>query len=225
MKSFNEETIGLFNRTILEDEFNDKFQNDDIYEGFVSGGKELERLLDTQELMAMLDSDEERHILNVGSGQADLKTMFPPGTLIDNLEPCPQRESLGVIEGWSENIPNTVVGYDAVICWGVLCFVRSLPETLIEFNRVLGLGGFLITDIVEYSTMPLPQTVNANNFVRWINLFGFDLEERIKFGNPYHKRVGYRFTKFEEFNYKRLRMPQCEGKINNYLPERDWFLR
>jgi hypothetical protein len=224
MKSFNEETIKLFNKTILEDEFNDKYQNDDIYDGFVSGGKEMIRLLNTDDLMRELDSDDiPRHVLNVGAGQADLRVIFPPNTKIFDLEPCPQRKTVDTIEGWSENIEGN--SFDVVVCWGVLCFVRSLPETLIEFNHILYKGGNLITDVVEYSTMPLPQTVNPDNFVRWINLFGFELEERIKFGNPYHKRVGYRFTKFEEFNHKRFLMPQCEGKINNFLPERDWFLK
>lgn len=225
MKSYNENVINLFNKTILEDEFNDEYQNKDIYNGIVSGAKELARLTNTEALMQVRMNDDIRRVLNVGSGQFDL-ILFPTNTSVINLEPCPQRMNESTTGGWSENIEGvTDKEMDIIICWGVLCFVRSLPETMMEFNRVLKMGGTLITDVVSYSTMPLPQTVNPDNFVRWVKLFGFDLEEKIPFGDTHHTRVGYRLTKFEDFNFKRLRMPQCEGKINNYLPERDWFMR
>jgi hypothetical protein len=224
MKSYDEETIELFNLSIIEDEFDDKLQNNDIYDGFVSGGKELERLISTKDIMTDKSPDE-LHVLNVGAGQADLKVIFPPNSLIINLEPCPQRVTENTIEGWCEAVPEDLVLQDVVICWGVLCFVRSLPETLINFNRVLFRGGYLIVDVVTFSTMPLPQTVHPDSFIRYVRLFGFELEERINFGPEYHQRVGYRFKLVEEFNYKRLRMPQCGEKINNYLPERDWFMR
>ncbi len=224
IKSYNERNIHLFNRTILEDEFNDYFQNEDIYFGEVSGIKQLGRLLNIEQIFGTKSS--EIIFLNVGSGRQSLERLLPENALMYYLEPCPQRSTEHTVEGWSENMNMTNEGADVILCWGVLCFVRSLPETMIEFNRVLKKGGLLIADVVTYSTMALPQTVNPDNFVRWVKLFGFDLEEKIEFGyETYHRRVGYRFSKFENFNYRRLMMPQCEGKINNFLPERDWFMR
>lgn len=225
MKSYNEETINLFNQTILEDEFDDNLQNNDIYNGFVSGAKELARLLDVKEIQTPFESDDCHRVLNVGAGQAQLMPLFLPGTIITDLEPCPQRVTKNAVEGWCEAIPGNLVLQDIIVCWGVLCFVRSLPEALINFNKALIMEGYLIVDVVEFSTMPLPQTVNPDSFVRYMQLFGFELEERISFGYYYHKRVGYRFKMVENFDYKRLRMPQCGAKINNYLPERDWFMR
>jgi ubiquinone/menaquinone biosynthesis C-methylase UbiE len=224
MKSFNEGNIQLFNKTILDDAFNDTYQNEDLYNGYISGTVQLNRLLDNKDIQRIRDITDPRQVLNVGAGQANL-TLFPRHTQVENLEPCPQRKKEGTIEGWSENIPNNAHSYDVIVCWGVLCFVRGLPETMIEFNRVLKQYGHLVVDTVTYSTMALAQTVHPDSFVRWAGLFGFELEEKIEFGEHYHQRMGYRFKRVANFDPTRFRMPQCEGKINNYLPERDWFMR
>jgi len=106
----------------------------------------------------------------------------------------------------------------------VLCFLRSLPEALIEFNDHLKIGGKLVVDVVARTVMPLAQTSDPDSFIRFMQLYGFELEHRIPFGSDTHVREGFRFKKVRDFDPAYLRIPQCTGKINNFLYERDWFL-
>jgi len=224
VESYNEQTIQLLNESILQDEFNDAKQNEIAYSGKISGQEVLEYLLDGVDLG-------NAHILDVGSGQSyDLLCGRMKPKQWDVLEPSPERAKGAVediIGGWSENIECAPYKYGGIVCWGTFCFVRSVQETLVEFNRVLLKGGYLFMDVVEYSTMPLAQTVNSKSFVNFIKLFGFEMVNRKEFGPPHHKRVGFTFEKFEDFNCHRLRMPQVDdkGNINNFLISRDWFMR
>jgi len=223
MKSYNEETIKLLNDSILLDEFDDVLQNKTAYEGRISGGDVLKGIVKRvgYNLTGPLT------LLNTGAGSYDIAKIWKgiPLNNIFDLEPCPQRKTDSALEGWCENIPLGSKAVDVILCWGVLCFVRSLPETLVQFNRVLTPGGFLIVDTVSYTTMPLPQTCHPESFVRYASMFGFNLFEMNPFGPNHHRRVGFLFRKDEEFNPARMRMPQSTGEIKNYLPERDWYLK
>lgn len=219
-KSYNEATINLLNSSILNDEFNDASQNENAYDGMVSGQEQMDILLNLaySNGLPLIEGP----VLNVGSGQQKL---FVPGKGIKNLEPCPSRKNENAIIGWAENIMS-YEKFSLILCWGTFCFVRSIQETLVEFNKVLSGGGFLIVDVVTDTTMPLAQTVNPDSFVRFTQMFGFEMYSRIKFGWEGHMRVGLLFRKFENFNVNRLRMPQTkDGVVLNYLPQRDWFLK
>jgi len=223
MKSYDEKTIELLNSTILNDEFNDEQQNKEAYGGLMSG----ERIMNDLILKAGNVLREPFTILNIGAGQGTTERIFEDSAVEDlyDMEPCLTRKTDNAIEGWCENIPAEVRAFNLILCWGVLCFVRSLPETLVQFNRVLKTGGFLIVDTVAYTTMPLAQTVNPDCFVRYMSMFGFTLYDRAGFGPEYHNRVGFLFKKTEDFNPARMRMPQSTGEIKNYLVERDWYLK
>jgi len=220
-QSFNEEVIHKFNLTILEDEFNDAMQNERIHENSLSESDKIRRLFDCE-----WDKQEDIRILNAGSGQGDLGAVLSPKYCITNMDPCPSR-SVGkdIVYGWCENIPFEDGLFDGIFCWGVIYFVRSLPETLIEFNRVLKPGGKLIIDVVKYSSMPLPQTTNPDCFWRYLEMYGFEMEERFPLGKPYFQREAFRFKKVRPFDPRRLRMPQSKGEILNFLEERDWFMK
>ena len=213
----NEKITRLFAESILKDEFNDSSQNNNLYNGAISGDSILNRLLSADSVIGS-------RLLIVGAGSSGL--VVDKKFEVFNLEPCPQRNSVMTIPGWAENIPKDYGLFDVILCWGTLCFVRSLPETLISFNQSLVIGGKVIVDIVISTSMPLCQTTDKDSFLRYVQLFGFTLEEEVSFVNcEVHKRVGIRLNKYEDFDIRRLRIPQCIGKINNYLEKRDFYLK
>jgi hypothetical protein len=215
VKSYSEETIRLFNQSILEDEFDDSKQNESIYDQKVSGFDILYQLTRT-----VLGSK----VLSVGSGSSN--DFGFDGAEYFYLEPNEERaKSLSNrILGWCENI-ETTGRFHCIVCWGTLCFVRSLPESLIQFNSRIVPGCHLILDVVKSTNMPLAQTVDPDSFVRYAALFGFELEHRIPFGHDTHTREGFRFRKVRDFDPAYLRIPQCNGDIRNFLFSRDWFLK
>jgi len=227
-KPYNEDTIRKFCASILEDEFDDHAQNERVTEGDVSGASVLRTLLSLPKTY-LSSGHAAMPILNVGAGSTSISRYFGGNQESFDLEPCPNRASRNsnrnVIEGWSENI-NTDLVFGMIVCWGTLCFVRSLPETLIQFNERLAYKGSLIVDIVSRTTMPLAQTADPDSFTRYVEMYGFSLRARIPFCHTSaHARVGFEFVKDREYDPRYLRMPQCEGRIRNFLMERDWFLR
>ena len=208
---------------IEEDEYHVTQQYEDMED--YNGQKELLQLY-------KLIPTQGNYILEIGCGNGDLFGCLP---ITHGLEPNSNRLSdaqqrgemkVQVKRGWAEDLPYDSIMFHAVVCWGTLCFVESLMKTLMETNRVLKADGYFILDAVTYTTMPLPQTVNPYSFQRFIKMFSFEIEAMIPFGERYHQRVGYLLRKTGEYNYKKLLMPQiAEGKVNNYLEERDWYLR
>lgn len=228
MKPYNEENVREFLRSILEDEFDDKSQNESSYGGRVSGHSVLLNLIGNALNVVSKSNDSNNkslRVLNLGAGGTSLVDDF--NELVDSvdgiskvdlfvLEPSESRrvrmdEDANFVSGWAENINIDDSFFDLIISWGVLCFVRSLPETMIELNRKLRSGGLLILDVVSYSTMPLPQTTNPDSFVRYASLFGFDLYSRIPFGFRWHSREGFLFKRSRRFKSENLRMPQSVG--------------
>ncbi len=211
MKAYSEKNIEMFLKSILEDEFDDKQQNEKMYEGDRSGQDVLNLLISLGGLS--------HPVLDIGAGCGSDKSDM-------SLEPNEARAGeKNVISGWFENTELESLSIGTIICWGTMCFVRSVPECLIEANRILRFGGSFIFDVVEYSTMPLAQTVNPKSFRNYVELFGFSLQTVWEFGFYYHKRVGYRYKKVREFLPVYLRMPQSKGEINNFLYSRDWYMR
>ncbi len=217
MKSYNLGIIREINLSIINDEFDDLKQNNLISGGDVSGHSALKELVSFQKYQY-------KTVLNIGAGGADIINLFSYVPKIIGLDPCLRRKVEGVIEGWCENI-ETEIEFELVVCWGVLCFVRSLPESLVNFNSVLKTGGMLAVDVVHNTVQPLCQTVNPDSFVRYMQLFGFEVQVRLPFQSfSTHQREGFLFKKVRDFDYRYLRIPQAETGVNNYLEQRDWFL-
>jgi hypothetical protein len=219
MKPYSKNTIDRFCQSIIEDEFDDSEQNHSIYLDKVSGFDTLTKLLDFE----MTGS---QTILNVGAGSG-ASISFPYPVDMYFLEPNVQRgdriTNQKVILGWCENIA-VDISFDMVICWGTMCFVRSVPETLIQFNDRLRVGGMLVLDVVKSTNLALAQTTNPRSFIGYASLFGFDLYHWISFGHSTHQREGFRFVKVRDFDPRYLRMPQAKGGVRNFLFERDWSL-
>jgi hypothetical protein len=217
VKSYSEETIRLFNQSILEDEFNDSKQNESIYDQKVSGFEILYQLVHSL-------NEPDMKVLSVGSGSSSDFGFASAEYLY--LEPNEERAKSipNRILGWCENI-ETSRRFHCIVCWGTLCFVRSLPESLIQFNNRLVPGYHLVLDVVKSTNMPLAQTVDPDSFVKYAELFGFELEHRIPFGHDTHQREGFRFKKVRDFDPAYLRIPQCNGDIRNFMFSRDWFLK
>ena len=209
----NQDNLEAWSRTILEDEFNDTTQNEHRGNKLVSGEATLGKL----RMMGGFQTP----TLDVGCGRGS-ETVFD-----FLLDPCPERAATNpkVKHGWLECLPFGPRYIGFVQAWGVLCFVRSLVESMMEVNRVLRSGGIFVFDVVTYTTMPLAQTVDGPSFIRWAGLFGFELQAQIPFGWEYHRRLGLRLKKVSDFDPARFRMPQSDtGKIHNYLTTRDWFM-
>ena len=217
--SYDPKTIELLNRCILEDEFDDELQNQRLFGGKISGEEELKRLLSARSVAEIAQVN--NVALNVGSGKSALKEMLKDFRVI-SLEPNPNRRPEGeVIVGWAENIPLPDKSVGLIVAWSVLPFVRSLQETLVQFNRVLVKNGKLVCDIRSYDDLPIAQTFHPVCFLRYAYVFGFLVEEWIEFNDGYGDRAAYRFRKIRDFDYRWLMWPQCKGKILNYLKERD----
>lgn len=224
-KNYNENIIINLANIVLKDGFNDAFQNKDIYDGQVSSGALLFDFFNR-------NHNPSGRILDLGCGCGDLFSLLPK--IKYGVEPNSRRRGIArknhkgkiIYEGWCENTPFPKDWFSTIISWGTFCFVRSPMETLCEINRILIIGGRFIFDVGVGTNLPIIQTVEPNSFVRWVQLFGFMLVERRRVEEqPSQHRFALAFEKTGEFDYRRFLMPQCEGKINNFLPERDWYLR
>lgn len=221
---YNVEGVRRIQETILLDEFSDVQSNETAYENTISGIDVL------QSIFQLLSVEGLHQVLDVGIGSGGMIEILPQIT--HGVEPnptrlaeCKRKYSDRILAcAWAENIPFPS-NFDMVICWGTYCFLRSPMEALVEFNRVLKSNGHLVFDVVLHSTMPLAQTVEKLSFRGWLSLFGFEIIFEKEFGDTYHQRCAFVVRKYEEFNPRRFLMPQSMGKINNFLEERDWFLR
>jgi len=221
MGSYRSSVIEAISAIVDLDEFDDSVQNKDLY-----GDGSLQILRDFY-IRNRLEGD----ILDVGCGTGDLSEILPGITHgvdpnLKRLKVASERSKFIVVSGWVENLPFGDSVFETVVCWGTLCFVRSLMESLYEINRVLRIGGMFIFDVAEQTSLPIIQTVHLDSFVEFVKLFGFSLVERREMEYSFSfKRGLLAVKKFEDFNPRRFLLPQCVGKINNFLPERDWYMR
>jgi len=210
---------------ILKDEFSDLNSNEVAYQKCISGKSELDLIF------LMINAEKLNPILDVGVGSGDMLEFFP--FISHGLEPnnirythCKRKfPGFKIKLGWAENLPYRLDTFEMVLCWGTYCFLRSPIEFLFEVNRVLRKGFNLVLDVVLESTMALAQTVHKESFRRWVSLFGFNIIFEKEFGDDFHKRCAFVLTKIENSNFNRFLMPQSMGKINNYLEDRDWYMR
>ena len=216
-KMTNEDNLKKWALVFEEDEFDDMSQNANAQGGaYKVSGK------------AMLDDlrgwgDLHQPSVNIGCG-CGCKGVDDPTFTIE-VDPSESRSGANTLQGWVENLPLSINEYRWVEVWGTLTFARSLPEAFMELNRVMVKGGTLIFDMVTDTTIPLCQTVHPGSFMNWFRLFGFGVNAMRMFGPKYHRRLGVRATKIENFNPARLRLPQSAGEIRNFLEERDWYMR
>lgn len=229
-KQLREENLALLQKILTDDQFDDSIQNEEY--GGVSGEKIL--IADFEEY-GELDLT-----LDVGCGSGELFDKLP---ITHAVEPNNKREGLALVKstslkkstglkkdiyvspGFAEALPYSPKTFENVICWGTACFFRSPMEAYMEINRVLMRGGKFFFDVVVHTTMPIAQTVDATSFVYHIELFGFGVLKQKLFGPDYHLRLALVAVKRRDFDPKYFRMPQCVGKINNYVEDRDWYLR
>ncbi len=88
-------------------------------------------------------------ILEVGTGAGAMFPVYGPEVRVTAIEPDDEfraaaeeeaqsaRASIRVMAGSAESIPCDDASLDAIVTSTVLCSVRSMPETLAEFTRVL----------------------------------------------------------------------------------------
>ena len=219
---FRHSVLGKLRCVVDTDLFDDENQNEVLYEGVV--GTQLLRDF-------FLRNYDKGTVLDVGCGRGDVFVL--PLPITHAVEPNPirfkQAKKKGkgrivVRKGWLENIPFGDGRFHTVLCWGTLCHARSIKEALIEVNRVLRIGGVFIFDIVTETILPVVYGVEEQSFVRYAQLYGFSLVERREFVG-FDTRVGLAMRKDEEFDYRRLLLPQVKGEINNYLEARDWYMK
>ena len=126
-----------------------------------------------------------------------------------------------------EDFNNEGSNFDTILCWGSFCYFRSQWESLIVFNKILKLGGVLIFDVATKTNLPIAQTVHGDSFCNMLQqCFGFKIIERREFGEEFNKRLAIAAEKVEGFTYRKLQIPflKKDGKIGNFLLERDWYL-
>lgn len=224
MKQVNEANLEHLQKILIDDQFDDSVQNEEY--GGVSGE---EILISDFNDYAVLD-----RTLDIGCGSGEL---FDKLYITHAVEPNNKREGLAlkrvvdlkkgihIAPGYAERLAHPDDYFENVICWGTACFFRSPMEAYIEINRVLAVGGKFFFDVVGRTTMPIAQTVDIASFADHIRLFGFDLLKQKMFGPDYHLRLALVVMKSRNFDPKYFRMPQCVGKVNNYVEDRDWYLR
>jgi len=220
--NFRVKTLENLSKIILEDEFDDEWQNEDAYEGDLSGDVFVE---------FFKRNKRGNQILDIGCGCGDVFEKLPEIT--HAIEPNDERrrrasektKTVCVRYGWSENIEFIDKFFNTVLMWGTFTFVRSPMETLYEVNRVLIPRGVFIFDVVVQSTLPIAQTVSPGCFINWAGLFGFHPLERRFFGPQHHLRMALALEKIHDFDHRRFLMPQVKGSMNNYLETRDWYLK
>lgn len=224
-KPFDREIIDLLTKAILEDEFDDRFQNEDIYGAKISGE---DCLLDV--LKRLSGWKELSPLAYVGCGSSllpvSLETVYYVDPNPKRLRNVPVGEAYKV-NAWAENLPtDRLFDLAGVVCWGTWCFLRSHAEAMVSFNRVLRRGGVLIFDFPIRFTLPTALCFEENSLLAWSRCFGFELIER---GEAFKDETSHRryfvLEKVRDFDPRWLRLPQCKGEVLNYLPERDFYLR
>lgn len=224
MQNYNENILKNLKQIVELDEYDDLYQNEDIYQNSVSGEDLLVEFF-------IRNSNKSGPTLDIGCGSGTIFKLFD--SINYAIEPNNKRFEKTIsdvnnnwrviLQGWGENTGFEHIKFSTVLCWGAFCFVRSPMEVLIEVNRILGKDGVFIFDVNSKSNLAIVQTVDPESFINWVSLFGFTLIEQRKFEDGH--RVALAFKKVKDFDYKDLLMPQCIGTINNYNPKRDWYLR
>lgn len=219
------EIVGLLTRAILEDEFDDRFQNEDIYGAKISGE---DCLVDV--LTRLSGWKELSPLAYVGCGSSLLPVQVETVYYVDpnpkRLGNVPVAEEYKV-HAWAENLPvDRLSNLAGIVCWGTWCFLRSHAEAMVSFNRVLRKGGVLVFDFPIRFALPMALCFEENSLLSWSRLFGFELIER---GEAFKDETSHRryfvLEKIRDFDPRWLRLPQCKGEVLNYLPERDFYLR
>ena len=222
MRLYRPTTIREIMRAVIEDEFDDSAQNVEIYGGEVFGVNEF--------VLMCSRNIRKGRVLEVGCGSGYLLQKLP---ITHAIEPHPIRRQRAIEKGSAkvkagviECIPYPSDFFSTVICHGTWCLVRSQTEALVEVNRVLAIGGRFILDVVVSTNLPISRVDTLSSLVKMTELFGFSLVEiQPPIENLPHLSVGLCIEKTRNFDWRQLRMPQTNGKIRNYLHERDWYLR
>jgi len=220
MKLYRPENIKLLTRAVVADEYSDEYQNMDAYEGKTFAEDEFVSF----STMFMVPGK----ILEIGCGCNPIKVL----PVTHAIEPHPVRAEIARLKlrnvkiGIIEAIPYPRNYFSTVLCHGAWCFVRSELESLMEVNRVLKKGGVFIFDIVERTNLPIARTDSIENLSTRADSFGFNMTGRLRYNKKtIHEMSVVSLEKLRDFDWHRLRVPQCKGTISNYVEDRDWYLR
>ena len=219
---------------VLDDEFDDAAQNENLYQQTVADYgvlvNILERLQRGWDLEPCLD-------LGCGSGvliqHLHRDKVLKVHTAVDpnpkRLARVPEDLVEKKVIAFAENLrPVEPWYYNLVICWGTWRFLRSRDEALASVNRVLKEGGLFLFDFSVRSALPLAKWDHPRGLLNRARLFGYELVERgVLSRSARGERHYFVLEKVREFDPRWLRLPQCtkDGRILNYLDERDFYLK
>ena len=214
--SHKDNVIELLGQAVVNDEYDDQSQAEQIYDSEISDYKYLKEVIEIHHKGG--------NFLEIGCGSGKSLELLP---ITHAIEPNLRRRKGQMIDGYAEAIPFEDNMFNIVLLWGTWCFLRSEKEALVEINRVLKSGGILTFDAIIDTDFPIIRVDNPRNLVTRVELFGFRLVElRYLPVSVGQKRIVLTFTKVREFDWRYLCMPQLVGsKINNYIALRDWWLR
>jgi hypothetical protein len=181
----------------------------------------------------------EGRVIEVGCGSGSIMLEIPE--INYGLEPNDNRfekliqnkklSSKQCVKGFAEDLHMregcNYKRYDTILCWGSFCYFRSQWESLVGFNLILDNEGILIFDVATKSNLPIAQTVHGDSFCNMLEkCFGFKIIERREFGEEFNTRLAIAAEKVKEFDYHYLQIPflKKDGKVGNFLLERDWYL-
>jgi len=222
MDYFRQANIEYLSRAVIEDDYSDLLQLDDLYG---DGKTSMEDTFLDIAKKYMVGTE----VLEVGCGSGVLmKSLLVthavephPGRLAETRKQLPDAK-----QGFIEAIPFEDGRFDTVIAHGVWTLIRSDSEAYIEVNRVLKVGGRFIFDFATETNMPIVKTYDPDNVVLRAGPYGFKglCILNVK-SDTLHKQAIVVIEKVRNFNWKYLRIPQVKGTILNYLEERDWYMK
>jgi len=225
VETFRKENIEMLSKVILEDEYDDEAQRDKGYDS--------KRFVEF--VLRNIHGD---NVLEIGPGCGMGFEYYP---ITHAVEPSPSRcakalsagrdKGVEVKQGFAEALPYPDKTFDTVLFIRGFFQVRSDYETLIEINRVLKeLGHFVFDLTTDDDVFVCGRALGANNYIRTLNDFGFELIERRMINSV---RVGICVRKTRDFDYrylKKLQLVEVEDvcvdgyEIKNFLSERDDLL-
>lgn len=220
--NYSQETLAKVRSIVDLDQFDDEYQNTDLYQG-VGGELPFREFVGRNLVFGP--------ILDIGCGKGDTFDVLPITHAVEpncgRMKVAKERGKgrVSVMRGWLEFLPFKNEMFSSVLSWGTFTYARSPIEALIEVNRVLRKQGVFIFDVVTKTNLPICFAVEIESFIRYVQLFGFTLLERREFAGP-DVRVALTVRKDREFEPERFLIPQVVGgEINNFLYRRDWFLK
>lgn len=217
MKMYDEQVIRKLHYALLCDQFDDVAKHEAM--GCVHPDVVLE----------FVRRNASEDILEVGCGSGEAFALLPivaavdvnPGRIIRARKAG--RRDVIVKQACAEALPFRDKSYGTVLHMQGFFQVRSDWEALVEYNRVLRMGGRFIFDFPGRNCpVVFGRVLDARGYIKCLLDFGFELVERREFTDGFEALA---MEKVEDFDYKKLLKPQLVPsgirgmfKVNN-MPE------